>query len=209
MVQLETQVGTHLQTRIDAQDEKIELLSNQMKELSETVVSMKEVLNSSQTTNKAADTSVRNSNAGSKEENGIPPAVVPTGTSEEKQVAADSLGDVGSKVQQEIGKEFAAMMASGTVRATEAAALAPAGPTTCMGYLEHWGTKHALQKMTLVKAERSMACQIFAEEVEDTCEVIEEEQSVKVNQADGEKSSKGRQRVGPLKSMLRLLLWNL
>ncbi|GKF06417.1 hypothetical protein Tco_0037085 [Tanacetum coccineum] len=89
----------------------------------------------SQTTNKAADTSVRNSNAGSKEENGIPPAVVPTGTSEEKQVAADSLGDVGSKVQQEIGKEFAAMMASGTVRATEAATLAPAGPTTCMGYL--------------------------------------------------------------------------
>ncbi|GKD08084.1 hypothetical protein Tco_1187769, partial [Tanacetum coccineum] len=194
----------------------------------------------SQTTNKAADTSVRNSDAGSKEENGIPPAVVPTGTSEEKQVAADSLGDVGSKVQQEIGKEFAAMMASGTVRATEAAALAPAGPTTCMGYLEHRGTKHALQKMTLVKAERSMACQVckihfflknaesnaelcywksplfylltilfIAKKFEDTCEVIEEEQSVKVNQADGEKSSKGRQRVGPLKSMLRLLLRNL
>ncbi|GJY42312.1 hypothetical protein Tco_0429582 [Tanacetum coccineum] len=59
---------------------------------------------SSQTTNKAADTSVRNSDAGSKEENRIPPAVVPTGTSEEKQVAADSLGDVGSKVQQEIGE---------------------------------------------------------------------------------------------------------
>ncbi|GJS51530.1 hypothetical protein Tco_0624892 [Tanacetum coccineum] len=160
----------------------------------------------SQTTNKAADTSVRNSDAGSKEENGIPPAVVPTGTSEEKQVAADSLGDVGSKVQQEIGKEFAAMMASGTVRATEAAALAPAGPTTCMGYLEHRGTKHALQKMTLVKAER------YLENVDglpNTCEVIEEEQSVKVNQADGEKSSKGRQRVCPLKSMLRLLLWNL
>nr|GEY53955.1 zinc finger, CCHC-type [Tanacetum cinerariifolium] len=90
----------------------------------------------SQKTNKAADTSVRNSDAGSKEENGIPPAVVPTGTSEEKQVAADPLGDVGSKVQQEIGKEFAAMMTSGTVRATEAATLALAGPTTCMGYLE-------------------------------------------------------------------------
>ncbi|GJV82367.1 retrotransposon gag protein [Tanacetum coccineum] len=45
MVQPETQVGTRLQTRIDAQDEKIELLSTQMKELSETVVSMKEVLN--------------------------------------------------------------------------------------------------------------------------------------------------------------------
>ncbi|GKC28819.1 hypothetical protein Tco_1036113 [Tanacetum coccineum] len=45
MVQPETQVGTHLQIRIDAQDEKIELLSTQMKELSETVVSMKEVLN--------------------------------------------------------------------------------------------------------------------------------------------------------------------
>nr|GEU80871.1 retrotransposon-related protein [Tanacetum cinerariifolium] len=37
MVQPETQVGTRLQTRIDAQDEKIELLSTQMKELSETV----------------------------------------------------------------------------------------------------------------------------------------------------------------------------
>nr|GEY02630.1 hypothetical protein [Tanacetum cinerariifolium] len=90
---------------------------------------------SSQTTNKAADTSVRNSDARSKKENEIPPAVVPTGTSKEKQVAADPLGDVGRKVQQDIGKEFAAMMASGTVRTTEAAALAPAGPTTCLGYL--------------------------------------------------------------------------
>ncbi|GJY64983.1 retrotransposon-related protein [Tanacetum coccineum] len=45
MVQPETQVGTHLQIRINAQDEKIELLSTQMKELSETVISMKEVLN--------------------------------------------------------------------------------------------------------------------------------------------------------------------
>ncbi|GJX95417.1 retrotransposon-related protein, partial [Tanacetum coccineum] len=45
MVQPETQVGTRLQIRIDAQDEKIEFLSTQMKELSETVISMKEVLN--------------------------------------------------------------------------------------------------------------------------------------------------------------------
>ncbi|GJT73927.1 hypothetical protein Tco_1033213 [Tanacetum coccineum] len=45
-----------------------------------------------------------------------------SGTSEEKP--ADTLGDAGRKVQQEIGKEFTAMVASGTVHVTEAAALA-------------------------------------------------------------------------------------
>nr|GEV25519.1 hypothetical protein [Tanacetum cinerariifolium] len=59
-----------------------------------------------------------------KKENVIPSAVVPAGTSEEKQVAADPLGDARSKVQEEIGKEFAAIMASGSLRASEAAALA-------------------------------------------------------------------------------------
>ncbi|GJT34952.1 hypothetical protein Tco_0925371 [Tanacetum coccineum] len=78
----------------------------------------------SQTTKKAANTSARNSNAESKEENGIPHAIVPTGTSEEKQLAADPLGDAGSKMQQEVGKEFSAMMASETVRAIEAAMIA-------------------------------------------------------------------------------------
>ncbi|GKF08957.1 hypothetical protein Tco_0043181, partial [Tanacetum coccineum] len=43
----------------------------------------------SQTTKKAANTSARNSNAESKKENRIPPAVVPTETSKEKQVAVD------------------------------------------------------------------------------------------------------------------------
>nr|GFD39347.1 hypothetical protein [Tanacetum cinerariifolium] len=43
----------------------------------------------SQTTKKAANTSTRNSDADSKEENRIPPAVVPTKTSKEKQVAVD------------------------------------------------------------------------------------------------------------------------
>lgn len=37
---------------------------------------------------------------------------------------ADSLGDVRSKVQEEITAEFAAIMATGTLRASEAAALA-------------------------------------------------------------------------------------
>ncbi|KAL4558582.1 hypothetical protein LXL04_036783 [Taraxacum kok-saghyz] len=54
----------------------------------------------------------------------VPPAVVPAGTSEPKPVPVDPLGDARSKVQEEIGKEFAAMMASGTLRASEAAALA-------------------------------------------------------------------------------------
>nr|GFD20462.1 desumoylating isopeptidase 1-like [Tanacetum cinerariifolium] len=60
----------------------------------------------------------------SKEENRIPPAVVPAGTSEEKPVVADTLGDAERKVQQEIGKEFTAMVASGTVHVIEAASLA-------------------------------------------------------------------------------------
>ncbi|GKB60578.1 ribonuclease H-like domain-containing protein [Tanacetum coccineum] len=40
-----------------------------------------------------------------------------------KPVAADPVGDARSKVQKEIGKEFVAMMASGTIRACEAAAV--------------------------------------------------------------------------------------
>ncbi|GJX76545.1 hypothetical protein Tco_0323356 [Tanacetum coccineum] len=157
--------------------------------------------------------------AGSKEENGIPPAVVPTGTSEEKQVAADSLGDVGSKVEQEIGKEFAAMMASGTVRATEAAALAPACqphawvnlvpwedvPLACTTYIYCFFItvvivsrlrvpKHALQKMTLVKAERlrtefqwsrSMACQMFMWLCINKPRESRRGTNCQVNQADG------------------------
>ncbi|KAJ0454010.1 putative PPPDE peptidase domain-containing protein [Helianthus annuus] len=63
------------------------------------------------------------SNAKSKTETVVPPAVVPTGTPQEKS-AVDPLGDVRNKVQEEIGKEFAAIMASGTLRASEAAALA-------------------------------------------------------------------------------------
>lgn len=48
-------------------------------------------------------------------EKAVPPAVKPTG---------DPLGNARSKVQEEIGKEFAAIMATGTLRASEAAALA-------------------------------------------------------------------------------------
>lgn len=43
---------------------------------------------------------------------------------QEKPVVVDPLGDARSKVQEEIGKEFAAIMASGTFRASEAAAIA-------------------------------------------------------------------------------------
>jgi hypothetical protein len=38
--------------------------------------------------------------------------------------SADPLGDARGKVQEEVMKEFAAIMASGTLRASEAAALA-------------------------------------------------------------------------------------
>ncbi|GJY46724.1 desumoylating isopeptidase 1-like protein [Tanacetum coccineum] len=59
-----------------------------------------------------------------KEENKVPPALAPAGTLEEKPVAANPLGDARRKVQEEIGNEFATMMASGTLCANEAAALA-------------------------------------------------------------------------------------
>nr|GFB90957.1 hypothetical protein [Tanacetum cinerariifolium] len=38
-------------------------------------------------------------------------------------VATDPVGDARSKVKKEIGKEFVAIMASGTIRASEAAAV--------------------------------------------------------------------------------------
>ncbi|KAL4354681.1 hypothetical protein GQ457_06G028320 [Hibiscus cannabinus] len=51
----------------------------------------------------------------------------PTGAQEKSQTggtAADPLGDARAKVQEEITREFAAIMATGTLRASEAAALA-------------------------------------------------------------------------------------
>ena len=62
-----------------------------------------------------------------KESKTIPPAVKPTGgqdTSSLSKVEGDPLGDARSKVQEEISIEFAAIMATGTLRASEAAALA-------------------------------------------------------------------------------------
>ncbi|MFS8014928.1 putative PPPDE peptidase domain-containing protein [Helianthus anomalus] len=67
--------------------------------------------------------SATSSDAKSKTETVVPPAVVPAGTPQEKP-AVDPLGDVRNKVQEEIGKEFVAIIASGTLRASEAAALA-------------------------------------------------------------------------------------
>lgn len=57
----------------------------------------------------------------------VPPAVKPTGGQEKPSgngIAGDPLGDARSKVQEEIGREFAAIMATGTLRASDAAALA-------------------------------------------------------------------------------------
>ena len=68
-----------------------------------------------------------NGNTNSTRENTVPPAVIPAETPPQDQKPkpmADPLGDARSKVQEEIGKEFAAIMASGTFRASEAAALA-------------------------------------------------------------------------------------
>ncbi|XP_010940729.1 uncharacterized protein [Elaeis guineensis] len=52
------------------------------------------------------------------------PREVPPAQQEKKPSASDLLGDARSKVQEEITKEFAAIMATGTLRASEAAALA-------------------------------------------------------------------------------------
>ncbi|KAE8675153.1 chitinase family protein [Hibiscus syriacus] len=46
------------------------------------------------------------------------------GKSQTGGTAADPLGDTGAKIQEEITREFAAIMATGTLRASEAAALA-------------------------------------------------------------------------------------
>nr|GEV34612.1 endoglucanase 17-like [Tanacetum cinerariifolium] len=51
-----------------------------------------------QKTKRVVDTSATKSDVESKEENRIPPAVVPARTSEEKPVVADTLGDAGRKV---------------------------------------------------------------------------------------------------------------
>ncbi|KAK9282281.1 hypothetical protein L1049_005195 [Liquidambar formosana] len=59
--------------------------------------------------------------------NSVPPAIKPAGAQEKPPVngvGRDPLGDARSKVQEEIGREFAAIMATGTLRASEAAALA-------------------------------------------------------------------------------------
>ncbi|KAF7825727.1 desumoylating isopeptidase 1 [Senna tora] len=59
--------------------------------------------------------------------NSVPPAVQPAGEkhkSSSNGVSGDPLGDARNKVQEEIVKEFAAIMATGTMRASEAAALA-------------------------------------------------------------------------------------
>ncbi|KAI4354403.1 hypothetical protein L6164_003267 [Bauhinia variegata] len=59
--------------------------------------------------------------------NAVPTAVQPVADQQKSSpngVAGDPLGSARSKVQEEIVKEFAAIMATGTMRASEAAALA-------------------------------------------------------------------------------------
>ncbi|KAF2296439.1 hypothetical protein GH714_037987 [Hevea brasiliensis] len=59
-------------------------------------------------------------------EKAVPPAVKPSRVERQSinGVAGDTFGDARSKVQEEISREFAAIMATGTLRASEAAALA-------------------------------------------------------------------------------------
>ncbi|GKU86084.1 hypothetical protein SLEP1_g657 [Rubroshorea leprosula] len=60
-------------------------------------------------------------------EKSMPPTVKPAGSKEKSPangVTRDPLGDARSKVQEEISREFAAIMATGTLRASEAATLA-------------------------------------------------------------------------------------
>lgn len=74
--------------------------------------------------NKVVDNS--NKEVKGKEENKKTENAVSSSSSSEKPsgVVGDPLGDARNKVQDEIIKEFASIMASGTMRASEAAALA-------------------------------------------------------------------------------------
>lgn len=51
----------------------------------------------------------------------VPPAVQPSAS---KEKVKDPLGDARTKIQEEITREFAALMAQGSLRASEAAAMA-------------------------------------------------------------------------------------
>ncbi|KAF2292603.1 hypothetical protein GH714_026129 [Hevea brasiliensis] len=80
---------------------------------------------------RATDEVVKSEDTKSKErstsEKSIPRAVKPSAAVEKQSVngvAADPIGDARSKVQEEINREFAAIKATGTLRASEAAALA-------------------------------------------------------------------------------------
>lgn len=81
---------------------------------------------STNTTTKVADDEMKSEETKSSKKS-VPPAVKPSEAVEKLSVngvAGDPLGNARSKVQEEIGREFAALMATGTLRASEAAALA-------------------------------------------------------------------------------------
>ncbi|XAR60977.1 hypothetical protein NMG60_11034543 [Bertholletia excelsa] len=82
----------------------------------------KSLVNGSASSSTEASLKVAEANsAKSRADNRVLPAVKPAGS---QGKPSDSLGDARNKVQEEIGAEFAAIMATGTLRASEAAALA-------------------------------------------------------------------------------------
>ncbi|GAV70685.1 DUF862 domain-containing protein [Cephalotus follicularis] len=74
----------------------------------------------------------------SKSPDDVAPAVELAGAQEKSPVSGlrDPLGDARNKVQEEISREFAAIMASGTMRASEAAALATRRVMERFGHLK-------------------------------------------------------------------------
>lgn len=75
----------------------------------------------SSTENKVINKEVKGKEEVKKTENAVPASGKPAAVS---NGVVDPLGDARNKVQDEIIKEFAAIMATGTMRASEAAALA-------------------------------------------------------------------------------------
>ncbi|XP_020578998.1 desumoylating isopeptidase 1 [Phalaenopsis equestris] len=76
-------------------------------------------------TSKPVAASTPNPETSPDQSNAVAKAEVKTSTDNEKKpTAADPLGEARSRVQEEITREFAAIMSTGTIRASEAAALA-------------------------------------------------------------------------------------
>ncbi|PIA35996.1 hypothetical protein AQUCO_03400117v1 [Aquilegia coerulea] len=81
-------------------------------------------VNSDKATSNSNTTSSRETQVSSDSVDKKATATKSTEGTPKKVVAGDPLGNARSKIQEEIGREFAAIMASGTVRASEAATMA-------------------------------------------------------------------------------------